>query len=172
MSELLTMKECGTCGVLRERSRFDKHPNTADGLRSSCKTCRDKRRVSKDKAWELAPKQMANTEQLTKSKQEYYKKTIEHRRAYNARPERRAIAQEHCERYQKAYPHMRAAHVKVAEAVRKGILKRPLLCSKCNRTAVVQGHHHDYDKPLEVTWLCIQCHHGEHVALRASARLC
>ena len=26
----------------------------------------------------------------------------------------------------------------------------------------IQGHHFDYDKPLEVTWVCFECHKQIH----------
>jgi hypothetical protein len=37
----------------------------------------------------------------------------------------------------------------------------PQPCEGCGDPAV-QMHHDDYDKPLEVRWLCIDCHLGEH----------
>lgn len=44
---------------------------------------------------------------------------------------------------------------------KKGILTRE--CSKCGgdlgeRYAFVNFHHENYDKPLEVIWLCRPCH--------------
>lgn len=57
----------------------------------------------------------------------------------------------------------------VSRAVRKGILIRPEECSRCGeRPGVnvaggpkIQGHHHDYNKPLDVEWLCAKCHRAE-----------
>lgn len=37
-------------------------------------------------------------------------------------------------------------------------LDRPNSCENCNKVCVVDGHHVDYSKPLEVIWLCRQCH--------------
>ena len=55
------------------------------------------------------------------------------------------------------------------KAIKKGILIRPVKCSKCNNTQEfkdgrngIQAHHCDYDKPLEVEWLCQKCHHNWH----------
>lgn len=39
------------------------------------------------------------------------------------------------------------------------LLRAP--CVKCGATKV-QPHHHDYSKPLVVTWLCRPCHLAEH----------
>lgn len=47
----------------------------------------------------------------------------------------------------------------VALAVAAGrLLKGP--CAKCGTSERVEGHHEDYDKPLEVIWLC-RPHHNE-----------
>lgn len=56
-------------------------------------------------------------------------------------------------------PRKRRAHAAVARAIKDGTLvKGP--CEKCGITETVSGHHDDYDKPLEVRWLC-QEHHGD-----------
>lgn len=52
----------------------------------------------------------------------------------------------------------------VAKALREGkLVKQP--CGVCGE-AEVEAHHPDYDKPLEVVWLCKKHHHAEHVRLR------
>lgn len=43
-------------------------------------------------------------------------------------------------------------------AVRDGKLTRPDSCESCGGNSKVDGHHHDYSKPLDVMWLCKQCH--------------
>ena len=45
--------------------------------------------------------------------------------------------------------------------VRRGAVI-PGPCATCGHTGKVQGHHHDYGKPLVVTWLCRHCHLAEH----------
>lgn len=55
------------------------------------------------------------------------------------------------------------------EAIERGKLIRPEACEICGnsykfkdgRTAI-QAHHCDYNKPLEVMWLCQKCHHKWH----------
>jgi len=54
-------------------------------------------------------------------------------------------------------------------ALRYGKLHNPEKCSVCGdegrfsdgRTSI-QGHHDDYNKPLDVRWLCQRCHHEWH----------
>jgi hypothetical protein len=53
----------------------------------------------------------------------------------------------------------RAANVMVGNAVRDGKLLKPKKCSCCGkRSSMIHGHHDDYYKPLEVRWLCTNCH--------------
>ncbi len=61
------------------------------------------------------------------------------------------------------------AQNKVERAIKSGSLVRPQACSKCKQTKIfkdgrsgIQAHHCDYNKPLEVMWLCQKCHHLWH----------
>jgi hypothetical protein len=58
------------------------------------------------------------------------------------------------------------------KALEEGILERQP-CSVCGATqsddgSVIQKHHADYTKPLEVRWLCRLCHINEHIRLRGN----
>jgi len=56
--------------------------------------------------------------------------------------------------------HVLKAHNLVKEALKYGrLIKAP--CERCGTTEKVEAHHDDYDKPLEVRWLCFT-HHREH----------
>jgi hypothetical protein len=60
-------------------------------------------------------------------------------------------------RYIRKYPEKYKAHLKLRDALRKGILtKQP--CEICGGTEDIEAHHDDYSKPLEVIWLCKNCH--------------
>jgi hypothetical protein len=67
------------------------------------------------------------------------------------------------------------AHNKVEKAVLRGRLARPATCQECGGSgqpyadgrAPIQAHHPDYNKPLEVMWLCQRCHHKWHARNRA-----
>src|SRR3990167_5913669 len=61
------------------------------------------------------------------------------------------------ERKQK-YPEKVKAHKQLNRAVQIGEVMKPLHCGSCNRKSNLFGHHPDYTKPLEVTWLCGSCH--------------
>ena len=55
------------------------------------------------------------------------------------------------------------------KAIQKGIIQRKTHCEICQATGIfkdgrskIQSHHPDYEKPLEVMWLCQICHHKWH----------
>lgn len=56
--------------------------------------------------------------------------------------------------------------------LRRGrITKKP--CEKCGSTYKLQMHHDDYDKPLDIKWLCKDCHleiHNKLVVTEPSER--
>ena len=68
--------------------------------------------------------------------------------------------------YVESKPAQQRAHQKVKYAVEKGRLIVPEVCSECDQHAgyakdgrrLLQAHHDDYSKPLDVRWLCIPCH--------------
>lgn len=67
-----------------------------------------------------------------------------------------------------------AACQAVAEAVRKGILLKPDRCSECRAEGtgrMIQAHHEDYGRPLDVIWLCPKCHRAKHPGINRPRRL-
>jgi hypothetical protein len=59
----------------------------------------------------------------------------------------------------------RQVATKLNNAIKSGLVTKPDQCSRCNKTATgmqLQAHHYDYNKPLDVVWLCIACHKQVH----------
>lgn len=57
----------------------------------------------------------------------------------------------------------RNAHTKLKRAIEKGSIVKPNKCGICGKTnCEIQGHHYDYSKPLDVIWLCTECHGKVH----------
>jgi len=62
------------------------------------------------------------------------------------------------------------AHDLTERAVLRGVLVRPERCEQCGGTGQpysdgrhpIQAHHDDYNRPLDVRWLCQPCHHDWH----------
>lgn len=65
-----------------------------------------------------------------------------------------------CQEYRARNPKKYSAHSKVAYAIKIGTLvKQPCEVCGCENT---HAHHCDYDKPLDVMWLCPEHHHDWH----------
>ena len=79
---------------------------------------------------------------------ERIKANVEVNRAWRAEDSRRVVA-----------------HSAVSRAIREGRLDRNP-CVRCGEAKSV-AHHEDYDKPLEVMWLCQPCHKQRHKELKA-----
>ena len=65
---------------------------------------------------------------------------------------------EYISTYKKRHPKRNSAHSMVAWALKEGkITQKP--CKECGEL-MVEAHHEDYNKPLDVIWLC-EKHHKE-----------
>jgi hypothetical protein len=60
--------------------------------------------------------------------------------------------------YKSKDPVKRAAWAAVTRAIRSGKLVRQP-CADCG-ALVVEAHHNDYTRKLDVEWLCFACHRG------------
>lgn len=56
------------------------------------------------------------------------------------------------------------AQQEIWRAVKAGKVEKPLACQGCGREAKLHAHHTDYDKPLDVAWICSKCHGKRHRA--------
>jgi len=52
----------------------------------------------------------------------------------------------------------RAAQSLVRHHILAGHIIRPEKCEECGKHGRIEAAHYDYDKPLEVRWLCRSCH--------------
>ncbi len=94
-----------------------------------------------------------NKEKIKDIQKKWIEKNLEKKRAYSRLGAKKA---------REKFPEKNAARKMVSGALTLGILIRPLNCSKCLKECKPEGHHPDYSKPLEVIWLCRQCHNKEH----------
>ena len=54
------------------------------------------------------------------------------------------------------------ARIELNNALRSGSVVKPPNCEECRKFRKLCGHHEDYNKPLEVKWLCYECHGQRH----------
>lgn len=137
-------KACFKCGEVKSLAAFYRHKMMADGHLNKCKECA-KADVRRHRAESPNPRAYD-------------------RKRYREDPERRRKIAESAERRRKANPGKVNAQQRVRRAVKSGKLERPSTCSRCGEGGRIEGHHHDYSKPLEVEWLCARCHRREHWA--------
>ena len=69
-------------------------------------------------------------------------------------------------RYKERYGHRIKAAGKLNWAIISGKIDKPDECSKCGISGQILGHHEDYNKPLDVEWLCQDCHNEVHKRYR------
>ncbi len=119
-----------------------------------CKECHKVR--TKDWAAKNPDKRRANWRSSAENRRELHNK--ECREYYRRNREARMAS---IQAYWAANPEKRAARHAVAYALKTGRLKRNP-CEKCGSTKGLHAHHHDYSKPLDITWLCPTCHGKEH----------
>lgn len=50
------------------------------------------------------------------------------------------------------------AKEKARQAYNNGIIQKPLYCENCQENKPLDKHHPNYNRPLEVVWLCRKCH--------------
>lgn len=135
------MKTCFKCGVSKDLGAFYKHSQMADGHLNKCIDC---------------TKRDARTHRIVNAES-----VRERDRLRGRRPSRALDRAQRNERWGAAHPQKKAAHVAVNNAVRDGRLAR-LPCAFCGARDNLEAHHHDYAKPLDVTWLCRPCHRRFH----------
>lgn len=125
-------KQCFKCAGLLPLSEFYPHPRMADGHLNKCKHCTKK---------DVRGNRAARGEQYR-----------EYDRARNHIPHRHADIVRNARKDPVKYRARKA----VDNALRRGKLtKKP--CDVCGNPKV-DAHHEDYNKPLEVRWLCRKHH--------------
>jgi hypothetical protein len=144
------LRVCNICGCTSEDARF--YP----GVTSRCAECH-KKSVRRNRAEKID------------YYREYYRaraktpKAKEQKRKFNKTPRGRAICAASIQRWREKYPGKRQAHIKVANALRDGLIYKPSSCEVCGTNErKLHGHHTDYSKPLEVIWVCPPCHREFH----------
>ena len=133
------MKTCTCCGQQKLTTEFQRRAASKDGLTSSCKKClhaRDLARYEKEKH-----------------------RRIERHREYMQTDAGKTAHAKATKAYREKHAIRRAAHVIFGNAFRRGKISK-LPCFICGSDA--EAHHPDYDRPLDVVWLCKQHHREVH----------
>lgn len=145
-------KVCFKCGVENPLTEFYAHPQMKDGTVNKCKGC--------------------NKKDVSKNYRDRIEQYVDYDKSRNSLPHRVLARKEYAQtekgkerqkiariNYVSDNPKIRSAHVLLGNAVRDGRVAKQS-CEVCQSTYRIHGHHDDYDKPLEVRWLCSK-HHME-----------
>lgn len=91
---------------------------------------------------------------------ENHERSMTAKKAWSQRPEVKArrAAQERGRKHR--HPEKFAARELIKGAIKRGELARQP-CKECGDPRST-AHHHDYNKPMEIEWLCYRCHGIEH----------
>lgn len=156
------MKKCFKCGGVKSLDCFYKHSKMADGHLNKCKEC-TKRDVTEH--------YFDNHERMLKYNRVRSRKPecVERRKKYAAKlaeefkadPEKKMVLNIKKKEWIKKNTVKRAAHIIVNNAVRDGrLIRQP--CQVCG-IEKSEAHHENYEKPLDVMWLCKKHHTETHL---------
>lgn len=131
---------CRVCGAVKPAGEFYPRQVRKCGTIGECKEC-------------------------TKSRVRGHRAVNDNVRAYDRErsrtPKRRAHIARVSKEWREKNPEGYKAHTAVGNALRDGKLFRQP-CEVCGANDNLHAHHHDYSKPLDVTWLCAAHHHRHH----------
>jgi hypothetical protein len=143
---MIRSKECFKCKTVWPLNEFYKNSGMADGHVNKCKTC--------------------NKKDVSQNRQKNIEKYREYDKKRSVLPHRIELKNK-INRIWRAEDKKRTrAHSRVARAIVKGLLIQSP-CERCNNPKSL-AHHEDYDKPLDVMWLCQPCHKQRHKELNES----
>lgn len=145
-------KMCRDCNEYLDVSNFKTYKkNNKIYYQSKCIYCRKKyNRLDKTK------------DSIKKAKEKKKDKYQKQKEEYNKSKRGRELNSKRSRKYRENNPLKSKARSLVRTALRNGSLIRPDKCSECNKECIPEAHHYDYSKPLEVEWLCKQCHENTH----------
>lgn len=135
---LIGFKQCTKCKRILYVAMFYPDPTKKDGLTSWCKECRSE--------YKKANRDICNKNNLDWKKRNSEKLKIIH--------------STNDKKYKTKYPERYRAQLIFKAALKSGKIKRQP-CEICGDPNS-QGHHEDYDKPLDVLWRCDKHHKKLH----------
>jgi hypothetical protein len=153
------MKRCMKCRIEKELGFFYLHAGMADGHLNKCKDC-TKNDVKKY--------QKANVESV----REYEKKRslephrVAARYEYSQTIRGRNVGNKAKQTWILRNPRKRAAQILFRNRQRYDVSLHSRPCLRCGEEKT-HGHHENYDKPLEVVWLCPAHHKQRHKEMKA-----
>lgn len=161
-------KKCSTCKEEKSLKHFYKQNKGLLGRTGSCKVCRRIRTLAyqktekakqKRKEWDKENRKKygeKNRERNRKFRQEnpnYWKEYYQQNKGKRA---------EYNKRFWNDRPLLRKFYSEYHYALKSKTIVKSSQCQICGIFCKTEGHHFDYTKPLDVTWVCNECHKNIH----------
>jgi hypothetical protein len=153
------MKKCNKCFEVKPLVDFYTHPKSSDGHLGKCKEC------SKVLSRENRLANVKYYRDYDKFRFENDPRVLKRNQIYAKSDQGKLVNNILKKKWINKNPVARASHVILGNAVKYGKIDKPNNCSCCGNftpSRKLHAHHHDYAKPLDVTWVCVQCHTNIH----------
>lgn len=147
-------RKCKKCEIEKDLNKFYDKKNGLYGKHSYCKSCmkstnKDYRARNSDKI------AIRNSLYRSKLAEKYYDPSY---RSTIRLPERSLLGfEKYAEKKMKCL-----AGSLLNYGIRIGFVEKSSICTICKKEGEIEGHHPDYSKPLEVVWVCVECHSKFH----------
>jgi predicted metal-binding protein len=159
-------KECSICKNSLPFDAFYKQQGGKFGLLNKCKECAKSYARSRSKL----PHVREYDRNRPNAEERKQKKLLREKVKYATDPEYRAMKAKKLREYRAKNKHKDKARQLISKSITNGKVIRPDCCERCKISCVPHGHHEDYNKPLEVMWLCTKCHGIRHRELNKIKR--
>lgn len=154
-SKNVVKKKCSVCHEPKPLSSFYAEKRSRDGRAGRCKACH----IKNTNAWQASHREQLNLAARARNARNA-ERNLELKRPSQRRHPQTKLNYQRARR--QAFPEKLKAYNAVQRAVRAGEIIRPTACENCHEEKRLQAHHHDYSRPLDVFWLCQQCHKLAH----------
>lgn len=167
------MKKCNRCHVEKELSEFHNRKASEDGKSFTCKDCM--KLYVKAKYYEDPQKSINKSKKYYKENRDkallnakIYReanldKVVEYQREYRKTDKGKNASNKATSDWYYKNKNKHRAHQTIRRAIKKGCLIKGKICEICGiDNKQIEGHHWDYDKPLDVVWCCRKCHNKIH----------
>ena len=141
---------CKVCGETKNATEY------YASNKSKCKEC------VKSEVRENRRKNAEHYKEYDRLRYQNDPKVRERHKRYNATDAGRKSMQKARKKWLDQNPEKRAAHQLLNNRIRDGKIKKPDTCQECGAGGRIHGHHEDYARPLDVEWLCADCHAKRH----------
>ena len=155
-------KKCPKCKKTKLLKEFGTDKSRHNNVRIYCKECVRKISIEYTKN---------NKEKRTESSRIYRENHLEEtmERCKKYRNKNKKKIKDQMKKKKDEDPRQNYSKGKISTSIRLNKIIRPDKCSNCRIGCKPDGHHPNYDNPLNVIWLCKKCHMRLHARLKRYA---